>query len=274
MRQDQVRQPRHEVDHRHDDDQHQRNDIRKFPVVAADHARRGDRSRDAADRESARKNHRRTLVDLHAAREAEGEEPHDGHHEAGLHESEDPRFHHVAEKDRGAEAHHTDLDEELALNGGLHPRGDAPHVADHQAEQHREKDRLEAIVGDGRDFGHDLRQQRNGEDHDQRRQQPLEGTPQQQAADVEHHQHDGEQQADVIPRHFAHEGRGHARQVGGDERRKQQQRDRDPDHHPVLDAEFFEKVFHGNSIKKFRRASATPHCGWRRRGTHNLRRCS
>ena len=246
VRQDQIRQPRHEVDHRNDDDQHQRNDVRELFVVAARHARRRDAGRNAADRDAARKDHRRTFVNLHAAREPEGEEPHDSHHEACLHESEDARLHHVAEKNRGAEAHHADLDEELALNGGLHPRGNAPHVADQEAEQHREKDRFEAVVGHGRNLGHDLRQQRNGEDDDQRRQQPLERAPQQQAADVEHRQHDGEQVKDIVPGHLAHEGRGDARQVGGDERRKQQQRNRDPDHHPVLDAKLFDEFFHSD----------------------------
>ena len=55
VRQDQVRQPRHEVDHRHDDDQHQRNDVGEFPVVAARHAGCRDTRRDAADRDAARR---------------------------------------------------------------------------------------------------------------------------------------------------------------------------------------------------------------------------
>ena len=75
MRQDRMRQPRHQIDHRHDDDQHQRNDVRKFPVVAARHAGRRDTGRHAADRHAARKDHRRAFVDLHAARNPEGKEP-------------------------------------------------------------------------------------------------------------------------------------------------------------------------------------------------------
>ena len=238
-------QPRHEVDHRDDDDQHERNDVGQLAVVTARHARRSDAGRDAADRDAAREDHRRAPVDAHAPRDPVGEEPDDGHDKAGLHQTEDARLHDVAEEDRGTEADDADLDVELALDRGLHPRGNVPHVADQQAEEHREEDRLETVVGHRGNLGHDLRQQRHGEDHDERRQQPPHRTAQQRHARIEDDEDDHEQQGDVVPGDLAHEGRGDAGQPVGDQQGQGQQRDRDPDDDPVLDTEFFKQGFHG-----------------------------
>ena len=244
MRQDRMRQPRHQIDHRHDDDQHQRNDVRKFPVVAARHAGRRDTGRHAADRHAARKDHRRAFVDLHAARNPEGKEPHDGDHQARLHQTEDTRFHHVAEENRGTEAHNADLDVEFTLDRGFQPRGNTPHVADQQPEEHREEYRFEAVIRHGGDLGDDLRQQRDGEDGHERRQEPPERTPQHQAPGIEHHQHDGEETGDIAPRSAAQQRRGDFGQRGRCDRGQRQQGNAHPDHHPVLDPELFHPLFH------------------------------
>ena len=244
VRKDQFGQPRHEVDHRHDNDEHQRDDVGEFAAVAAHHARRRDAGRDAADRDAAREDHRRTFVHPGAPGRAEGEKPDDGHDQARLDEAEDARLHHVAEEDRGTEANHADLDEELALDGRLHPRGDMPHIADEQSEEHREEDRLEAPVGHGRDLGNQLGQQRNGEDHAQRGEEPLERTAEQSVAHIEHHEYDHEEQGDVAPCVQRGQGRGDIRQQSRDQCGEQEQRDGDPDHHPVFGAERFEKLFH------------------------------
>ena len=237
-------QPRHQVDHRNHHDQHQRDDVGEFAVVTPGDTRRRDTGRDPADRNPARKDHRRAFVDAQAPRNPEGEEPNHGNHQAGLQQSEDAGFHHVAEEDRRPEAHHTDLDKEFALDRRFHPRRDPPHVPDQQAEEHREKDRFETVVRDGREFGHHLRQQRQREDHHQRRQHPPQGAAQQQAPDIEHHQDNPKQVGDVVPRHFADQRRRHGGQVRGDQRRKRQQRDRNPHHNPILGSEFFKPVFH------------------------------
>ena len=233
-------QPRHEVDHGHDDDEHERDDVGELPVIAAGHARSGDARRDAADRDPGREHHGRPLVDPGPAREPESEEPNDGDDEASLQEPENARLHDVRKENGGAQADDADLDVELALDGGLQPIGQVPQIADQQPEKHREKDRLEAVIGDLRNLGDELREERDGENEDEREQESLHGAAQQPGTGVEHDEADGEKQRDVVPCDGTDEGRRHGRQLLGDEDRQQEQRNGDPDDDPVLGPEFLE----------------------------------
>ena len=75
-------------------------------------------------------------VDLHAARDPEGEVPDEEDDDKGLRERIDARMENFAEEDRRAEADDAYFDIEFALDRRFQPCRNPEKVADRQAEDH------------------------------------------------------------------------------------------------------------------------------------------
>ena len=242
--QDEVGKPGHEVDHGHDDDEDEGDDVGEFAVVASGYAGGGDAGGYAADGYAAGEYHGGAAVDAEASGDEVGEEPDDADDEDGLEEPDGAGFHDVAEEDGGAEADDADFDEVFALDGGFEPGGDVEEVADEEPEEDGEEYGFEAVVGDGGYFGYELGEEGDGEYGEEGEGDATEGFAKEEPSGSKGGEDEEVEEEGVVPAGGGEEVFGDLREPRGDEGCKEEKDGADGSHYPVFGAELLCPVFH------------------------------
>ena len=242
--QDEVGKPGHEVDHGHDDDEDEGDDVGEFAVVASGYACGGDAGGYAADGYAAGEYHGGAAVDAEAAGDKVGEEPDDADNEDGLEEPDGAGFHDIAEEDGGAEADDADFDEVFTLDGGFEPGGYVEEVADEEPEEDGEEYGFEAVVGDGGYFGYELGEEGDGEYGEEGEGDATEGFAEEEPSGSKGGEDEEVEEEGVVPAGGGEEVFGDLREPRGDEGCEEEKDGADCGDYPVFGAELLCPVFH------------------------------